>query len=269
MNHPADAARSNEQPVIAVRKVTKSFGAVPVLKGVSLDVQQGQVIAIIGPSGCGKSTLVRCVDQLEEIDSGSIWLDGTLLGYRKAGSRLRHLADRDIVKQRAQIGYVFQDFNLFPHFTVLQNITEGLVHVHRWTAKDADTRARELLALVGLSDKEKHYPVTLSGGQQQRVAIARALGPRPKVLLLDEPTSALDPELVGEVLAVIRDIAARGFTMVIVTHEMSFAREVADRVIFLDKGLIAEEGAPREVLDAPRSERLRAFLARYTTGAAT
>lgn len=255
---------SRPRPILELHAVRKAFGDNLVLDGISLSVLPGQVIAIIGPSGSGKSTLLRCIDQLEEIDGGAIYLDGELLGHRMHRGRLRRMREHEIAPQRSRLGYVFQNFNLFHHFTAERNITEALTRVHGYSATDARVRAHELLQQVGLGDKASAFPSALSGGQQQRTAIARALAHEPRILLFDEPTSALDPELVEEVLAVIRKLAAEGQTMVLVTHEMAFARDVADVVMFMDAGTIAEAGTPERIFGQPRSERLKAFLARYS-----
>ncbi len=248
--------------MVEVRSVHKSFGSLEVLRGVDLDVRAGEVTVVLGPSGSGKSTLLRTINHLEKVDSGWITVDGTLVGYRRSGDKLYELREREVLKQRTQIGFVFQNFNLFPHLTVLDNVIEAPVAALKRPRKDAVAAAEKLLARVGLSDKADAYPKQLSGGQQQRVAIARALALEPKLLLFDEPTSALDPELVGEVLDVIKDLAASGTTMIVVTHEIGFAREVADIVVFMDDGAIVEQGPPAEVLDAPRHERTRAFLSK-------
>ncbi|MFE0682129.1 amino acid ABC transporter ATP-binding protein [Streptomyces sp. NPDC058961] len=248
--------------MVEVRSVHKSFGYLEVLRGVDLDVRAGEVTVVLGPSGSGKSTLLRTINHLEKVDSGWITVDGTLVGYRRSGDKLYELREREVLKQRTQIGFVFQNFNLFPHLTVLDNVVEAPVAALKRPRKDAVAAAEKLLARVGLSDKADAYPKQLSGGQQQRVAIARALALEPKLLLFDEPTSALDPELVGEVLDVIKDLAASGTTMIVVTHEIGFAREVADTVVFMDDGAIVEQGPPAEVLDAPRHERTRAFLSK-------
>jgi polar amino acid transport system ATP-binding protein len=247
---------------VDVRGVHKSFGALEVLKGVDLTVRQGEVTVILGPSGSGKSTLLRTLNHLEKVDRGTIRIDGELVGYRRRGSVLRELRDREILRQRSKIGFVFQNFNLFPHLTVLENVTEAPVSAQRRDRTEVTAEARQLLDRVGVADKADQYPKQLSGGQQQRVAIARALALRPNVILFDEPTSALDPELVGEVLDVIRDLAGAGATLVIVTHEIGFAREVADTVVFMDDGVIVEQGPPRQVLDHPTHDRTRAFLSR-------
>jgi polar amino acid transport system ATP-binding protein len=248
-------------PLVHVRGLAKSFGSHRVLEDVDLDVAAGEVVVMLGPSGSGKSTLLRCINHLERPDAGFVQIGGELIGYRYAGGRLHELRPRAITKQRSRIGMVFQQFNLFPHRTVLANMIEAPVGVGGSSREEAVRVARELLERVGLSDKADAYPRQLSGGQQQRVAIARALAMRPEVMLFDEPTSALDPELVGEVLTVMRDLARSGMTMIVVTHEIGFAREVADQVVFLDQGRIVESGPPSAVLADPRHERARAFLA--------
>lgn len=248
--------------VLQVRNVHKRFGDHQALDGVSLDVPEGQVLAIIGPSGSGKSTLARCIHQLETIDSGSVYLDGELLGYEEHRGHLRPLPEKRVAEQRGRMAMVFQQFNLFAHWSVLRNITEAPVRVHRRSAGEVREEALKLLDRVGLRDKAEAYPRQLSGGQQQRIAIARALATQPRIMLFDEPTSALDPELVDEVLAVMRALAGSGRTMIVVTHEMAFARDVADRVIFMENGKIVEEGSPQEVFGNPKSARLRSFLAR-------
>jgi polar amino acid transport system ATP-binding protein len=248
--------------MVDVRGVHKSFGPLDVLRGVDLQVRAGQVTVILGPSGSGKSTLLRTINHLEKVSRGWISIDGELVGYRRSGGKLHELKEKEILKQRTRIGFVFQDFNLFPHLTVLENLVEAPVAALRRPRKAAEETARRLLDRVGLADKAGAYPRQLSGGQQQRVAIARALALEPKVLLFDEPTSALDPELVGEVLDVIKDLADTGTTMIVVTHEIGFAREVADTVVFMDGGVVVEQGPPAAVLDTPRHERTRAFLAK-------
>jgi polar amino acid transport system ATP-binding protein len=248
--------------MVLARRVRKSFGHVEVLSGVDLTVDRGQVVCLLGPSGSGKSTLLRCVNHLERIDGGEIWVNGHLVGYRRANGRKYELGPRQIAAQRRDIGMVFQRFNLFGHRTALENIMEAPVYVRREPATVARKRAVELLERVGLADRAGHYPAQLSGGQQQRVAIARALAMQPALMLFDEPTSALDPELVGEVLDVMRDLARDGMTMIVVTHEVGFAREVADSVLFMDGGVIVESGPPGEVLASPRHERTRAFLSK-------
>jgi polar amino acid transport system ATP-binding protein len=247
-------------PLVRVRGLRKSFGGTTVLDGIDLDVREGEVTVLLGPSGSGKSTLLRCVNHLEKPDAGFVEIAGDLVGYRRDGTRLRELPPRAVTRQRAQVGMVFQQFNLFPHLTVLENVTEAPVAVRGSSRPQAAARARELLERVGLGGREGAYPRQLSGGQQQRVAIARALAMDPRLLLFDEPTSALDPELVGEVLGVMQDLALSGMTMIVVTHEIGFARKVADTVVFLDGGRIVESGAPADVLTAPRHERARAFL---------
>ncbi|WP_030811526.1 amino acid ABC transporter ATP-binding protein [Streptomyces sp. NRRL S-337] len=248
--------------MVDVRSVHKSYGSLDVLKGVDLTVRPGEVTVVLGPSGSGKSTLLRTINHLEKVDGGSVSVDGALVGYRRSGNRLYELREREILKQRTGIGFVFQNFHLFPHLTVLANITEAPISALRRPKKEAEAAARALLDRVGLADKADSYPRQLSGGQQQRVAIARALALEPKLLLFDEPTSALDPELVGEVLDVIRDLARQGTTMIIVTHEIGFAREVADTVVFMDGGRIVEQGPPGQVLDHPRHERTASFLSK-------
>ena len=247
-------------PMIHAVDVWKSFGNLDVLKGINLEVAPGEVTCLIGPSGSGKSTFLRCVNHLEKITAGRLFVDGELIGYRERDGVLHEMSERDAAKQRRGIGMVFQNFNLFGHRTVLENIIEAPVQVKGENPQTAKARARELLAMVGLEAKADAYPIQLSGGQQQRVAIARAVAMDPKLMLFDEPTSALDPELVGEVLRVMRDLAAQGMTMLVVTHEMAFAREVADKVAFMAEGRIIEYGTPDEVLGNPREERTKAFL---------
>ncbi|MER8390606.1 amino acid ABC transporter ATP-binding protein [Mesorhizobium sp. M1340] len=254
---------AHDTPLVRARNVHKAFGPLEVLKGIDLDVAPGEVVVILGPSGSGKSTFLRCINHLEAIDQGSIEVDGEQIGYRLHNGRLDKLSDRAIAAQRRKIGMVFQQFNLYPHMTTLQNVIEAPVGVHRENRKEAIGYARELLTRVGLADKIDAYPRQLSGGQQQRVAIARALAIRPKLMLFDEPTSALDPELVGEVLSTMRDLAKQGLTMIVVTHEIGFAREAADRVVFMDDGNVIEAGPPDEVLAKPRHPRTRAFLSRF------
>jgi len=248
--------------MVTAEGVHKSFGRLEVLKGISLEVQPGEVMCILGPSGSGKSTFLRCINHLEKINSGRLWVDGELVGYRQAGDKLYELRDSEVCSKRAEIGMVFQRFNLFPHMTALENVTSGPVCVRNVPKGDARKRGRELLDRVGLADKVDSYPSQLSGGQQQRVAIARALAMQPKLMLFDEPTSALDPELVGEVLDVMRQLAGEGMTMVVVTHEIGFAREVGDALVFMDGGVVVESGPPREVLANPRHERTQAFLSK-------
>lgn len=242
--------------------IRKSYGNLEVLKGVDLTVGAGSVACIIGPSGSGKSTFLRCINHLEEINAGLLLVDGDFVGYRLQGNKLFELPPSAICKRRAEIGMVFQQFNLFPHMTVLENLIEAPVRVRKEAPAKAIIKANRLLERVGLADKRDAFPKQLSGGQQQRVAIARALAMNPKVLLFDEPTSALDPELVGEVLEVMKDLAREGITMVVVTHEIGFAREVADQLIFMDGGVVVESGDPREMIANPRSARTREFLAR-------
>jgi polar amino acid transport system ATP-binding protein len=248
--------------MVQAEQVCKDFGALQVLKGVTLSVDRGQVLVLVGPSGSGKSTFLRCINHLETVSAGRLYVDGQLVGYRESGGKLYEMSPREAAKQRRDVGMVFQHFNLFPHRTALDNVIEAPVHVKGAKKSQARNRARELLAQVGLSDKAEAYPAQLSGGQQQRVAIARALAMEPKLMLFDEPTSALDPELVGEVLAVMKKLATAGMTMVVVTHEMGFAREVADQLVFMDGGVIVESGAPREVLSNPQHERTKAFLSK-------
>jgi len=249
-------------PMVKAEGVHKSFGRLEVLKGVSLEVQPGEVMCMLGPSGSGKSTFLRCINHLEKVDAGRLSVDGELVGYRQRGDKIYELREREVSRKRAEIGMVFQRFNLFPHRTALQNVAEAPLVVHRENRAQAERRGRELLDRVGLADKLDAYPAQLSGGQQQRVAIARALAMRPKLMLFDEPTSALDPELVGEVLDVMRQLAREGMTMLVVTHEIGFAREAADTLVFMDDGAIVEAGDPREVLARPRQERTRAFLSK-------
>ncbi|MFT4081306.1 MAG: amino acid ABC transporter ATP-binding protein [Nocardioides sp.] len=253
---------TDPRPVLQVRGLRKTFGDREVLHGVDLTVHEGEVVVVIGPSGSGKSTLVRCVHQLESIQGGSMFLDGELLGYQQHRGGLRTLDPARVARQRRRMGMVFQQFNLFPHWTVLENIARPQVMVHGSTRDAAHARGRELLDRVGLGDKAHAHPRELSGGQQQRVAIARALAPHPRIMLFDEPTSALDPELVDEVLTVLRDLARVGMTMIVVTHEMAFARQMGDRVVFIDQGGIVEEGTAEQIFERPRTERLRAFLSR-------
>lgn len=246
--------------MVDARNVRKSYGANEVLKGVSLTVERGEVLCIIGPSGSGKSTFLRCLNHLESINGGRIYVNGELMGYRQSGKVLHEMKPKEIARQRQAIGMVFQRFNLFPHMTALQNVIEAPIGVAGVTEAEAKKLGAELLAQVGLADKGDHYPSQLSGGQQQRVAIARALAMKPKLMLFDEPTSALDPELVGDVLDVMKSLAKAGMTMIVVTHEMGFAHEVADKVVFIDKGQIVEMGTPKQVLDKPQEARTKAFL---------
>ena len=248
------------RPLVAIRSVSKNFGEFQALNRVSLDVGAGEVLCLIGASGSGKTTLLRCINQLTSIDSGGIWLDGELLGVREEGGRLHRLTERQIARQRLKTGMVFQRFNLFPHKTALENITEGPVQVQGRKPEEVRAEAMELLGRVGLVAKADAYPSQLSGGQQQRVAIARALAMKPMLMLFDEPTSALDPELVGEVLAVMKELARSGMTMMVVTHELGFAREVADTVVYMDHGAIVESGPAADVLGKPREVRTQSFL---------
>lgn len=249
-------------PVVRVRDITKSFGDTEVLKGISFDVARGEVICILGASGGGKSTLLRCLNFLERPDSGSVWIRDERVGFRFTGQYWRELNNRALAVQRQRVGMVFQRFNLFSNRTVLDNVVEGLVTVRGVPRKDAEAQGRALLERVGVLDRAEAYPAQLSGGQQQRVGIARAVALHPDVLLFDEPTSALDPELVGEVLSVMKSLAESGMTMLVVTHEIGFAREVADRVLFIDKGVIVEQGPPQKVLVDPAHDRTRQFLSR-------
>jgi polar amino acid transport system ATP-binding protein len=248
--------------MVRAEAVHKRFGRNEVLKGITLTVNSGEVMCLLGPSGSGKSTFLRCINHLEKINSGRLSVDGELVGYREGAGKLYELHERDVARKRQQIGMVFQQFNLFPHMTALENVTLAPVQVLKRGRDVAERRARELLERVGLSDKCDAYPVALSGGQQQRVAIARALAMDPKLMLFDEPTSALDPELVGDVLDVMRDLAHSGMTMIVVTHEIGFAREAADTVVFMDDGVVVESGPPAEVLGAPKHERTRSFLSK-------
>src|SRR2546423_6950661 len=241
--------------MVKAEGVHKRYGRLEVLKGITLEVQPGEVMCILGPSGSGKTTFIRCINHLEKIDSGRLWVDGELVGYRQAGEKIHELRESDVARKRAEIGMVFQRFNLFPHMTAVQNVIEAPIRVKNTRKREALTRGQELLERVGLADKVDEYPARLSGGQQQRVAIARALAMDPKLMLFDEVTSALDPELIKEVLDVMRDLAREGMTMIVVTHEMGFAKEVADRVVFMDGGVVVEEGPPAAVLDSPREER--------------
>ena len=248
--------------MVQAESVYKRFGRLEVLRGISLEVAPREVLCVIGPSGSGKSTFLRCVNHLEPINAGRLYVNGTLVGYAERAGRLHELAEREVCRRRAEIGMVFQRFNLFPHRTALENVMEGPVVVRKESKAEAAGHARALLDRMGLADKQDSYPSQLSGGQQQRVAIARALAMRPKLMLFDEPTSALDPELVGEVLDAMRVLAAEGMTMIVVTHEIGFAREVADSLVFMDNGVIVERGVPREVIANPQHERTRAFLSK-------
>ncbi|HEX3004283.1 MAG TPA: amino acid ABC transporter ATP-binding protein [Angustibacter sp.] len=253
---------AGEMPLVHALNVHKAFHGVEVLKGIDLDVSSGEVVCLLGPSGSGKTTFLRCINQLETIDGGRIWVDGDLMGYEERDGKLHHLSDKRIAAQRREIGMVFQRFNLFPHMTATENVMEAPVQVKGVGKAEARKQAIELLERVGMADRSHAYPSQLSGGQQQRVAIARALAMQPKLMLFDEPTSALDPELVGEVLTVMRELASDGMTMIVVTHEMSFARDVADRVVFMDGGVVVEQGDPRQVISNPQHARTRSFLQR-------
>jgi polar amino acid transport system ATP-binding protein len=248
--------------LVIAEDVHKYFGSNHVLRGISLEVARGEVLCLVGPSGSGKSTFLRCINHLEKINSGKIIVDGTLIGYREQNGKIYELKAREAATQRSGIGMVFQKFNLFPHMTALENVTAGLIRVQGVKESDAELEGRNLLARVGLADKFNHYPAHLSGGQQQRVAIARSLAMKPTLMLFDEPTSALDPELVGEVLDVMKELAASGMTMIVVTHEMGFAREVADSMVFMDGGIVVESGKPGELLSNPKQERTKAFLSK-------
>lgn len=246
--------------MVDARSVRKSFGSNEVLKGIDMQIGKGKVLCLLGPSGSGKSTFLRCINHLETINGGRIYVDGELMGYRQAGDVLHEMKPAQIARQRQRIGMVFQRFNLFPHLTALQNVMEAPVGVAKYSPEVARTAALELLEKVGLADRPDHYPSQLSGGQQQRVAIARALAMKPKLMLFDEPTSALDPELVGDVLDVMRDLANSGMTMIVVTHEIGFAREVADTVAFMDDGQVVESGPASQVIDNPQEARTKAFI---------
>lgn len=261
-SEPRTAAAADAVVMVQAENVHKAFGHLEVLRGVDLEVRAGEVCCVLGPSGSGKSTFLRCINHLEKINGGRIWVDGELVGYRERGGKLHELREKEVAARRRAIGMVFQRFNLFPHMTALENVIEAPVRVRRESRTQARERGVELLERVGLADKISTYPGQLSGGQQQRVAIARALAMRPKVMLFDEPTSALDPELVGEVLDVMKDLARDGMTMIVVTHEIGFAREVGDSLVFMDGGVVVESGTPREMIANPRHERTRAFLAK-------
>src|SRR5256714_1420141 len=248
--------------MVKAEGVHKRFGRNEVLKGIDINVARGDVMCLLGPSGSGKSTFLRCINHLEKIDAGRLTVDGELVGYDEVGGKLHELGERDVCAKRDEIGMVFQHFNLFPHMTALENVTLAPIKVLHASRDEARQRGRELLTRVGLGDKIDAYPVALSGGQQQRVAIARALAMRPKLMLFDEPTSALDPELVGDVLDAMRVLAKEGMTMIVVTHEMGFAREVADTVVFMDDGVVVESGVPSDVLSNPQHERTKAFLSK-------
>ena len=246
--------------MVDARAVRKSFGSNEVLKGITLQVEQGQVLCLLGPSGSGKSTFLRCINHLETINGGRLYVEGELMGFREGADAIYEMKPNAIAKQRSEIGMVFQRFNLFPHLTAIENVIEAPIGVKKLSKADATKKGLGLLASVGLSDKADHYPAQLSGGQQQRVAIARALAMEPKLMLFDEPTSALDPELVGDVLDVMRNLAKSGMTMIVVTHEIGFAREVADRVVFMDSGVVVEDGTPSQVIDKPQNSRTKAFI---------
>ena len=248
--------------MVKAEGVQKRFGRLEVLRGIDLEVRRGEVTCMLGPSGSGKSTFLRCINHLEKINAGRLSVDGELVGYRQSGAKLYELRENEIARKRAEIGMVFQHFNLFPHMTALENVTLAPIRVKGVPRSDARNRGQQLLQRVGLGDRLDTYPVALSGGQQQRVAIARALAMEPKLMLFDEPTSALDPELVGDVLDAMRQLARDGMTMIVVTHEMGFAREVADEVVFMDAGVVVESGPPADVLGSPRHERTRAFLSK-------
>ena len=256
------AVQETDRPMVQIRSVHKAFGDLEVLRGIDLDIPAGSVTVILGPSGSGKSTLLRSINHLEKLDSGSISVDGSLIGYKPRRGRLYELREKEILKQRSEIGFVFQNFNLFGHLTVLENVVEAPVSAQGRKRSEVEPLARQLLERVGVAEKAHDYPRRLSGGQQQRVAIARALALQPKLILFDEPTSALDPELVGEVLDVIVDLARSGTTLVVVTHEIGFARQVADTVVFMDEGRIIESGTPSAVIDNPQHERTRAFISK-------
>jgi polar amino acid transport system ATP-binding protein len=250
------------EAMVRAEGVHKRFGELEVLKGINLTVRRGEVMCLLGPSGSGKSTFLRCINHLEKIDAGRLWVDGELVGYRQHGDKLYELRESEVAVKRSEIGMVFQHFNLFPHMTALENIMEAPMLVKKRPRREVREAAQELLRIVGLEDRGGAYPAQLSGGQQQRIAIARALAMKPKLMLFDEPTSALDPELVGEVLDVMRRLANDGMTMVVVTHEIGFAREVGDTAVFMDGGVVLEAGPPREVFANPRHERTRAFLSK-------
>ncbi|GAB3138394.1 amino acid ABC transporter ATP-binding protein [Marisediminicola antarctica] len=249
-------------PMVRAEGVSKSFGSNEVLKGISLEVKRGEVLCLVGPSGSGKSTFLRCINHLEVVSAGRLSVDGELIGYREANGKLYELRPREAARQRRDIGMVFQRFNLFPHMTAMQNVMEAPLRVKGESKALAEQKASDLLDRVGLADRQDYFPAHLSGGQQQRVAIARALAMEPKLMLFDEPTSALDPELVGEVLDVMKGLAADGMTMIVVTHEMGFAREVADSLVFMDAGVVVETGDPAEVLANPQHQRTRAFFSK-------
>lgn len=250
------------EPLLKSERVHKSYGRLEVLRGVDLTLDHGQVLCILGPSGSGKSTFLRCINHLETINRGRLTVDGRMIGYKEVGTKLHHLPEADVCRQRAEIGMVFQGFHLFPHYTALENVMAGPRMVQRKSRPACEELARDLLARVALAEKADSYPSQLSGGQQQRVAIARALAMKPKLMMFDEPTSALDPELVGEVLETMKQLARDGMSMVVVTHEVGFAREVADQVAFMDEGVVVETGPPSQVIDNPVEERTRTFLSK-------
>ena len=258
----AAEAATGGRPMVKAEQVWKSFGKLDVLKGIDFEVMPQQTYVLLGPSGGGKSTLLRCINHLEKINAGRLWVAGELMGYRQRGDVLHEMKDKDVAKQRASIGMVFQRFNLFPHMTAIQNVMEAPIRVQHVAHKVADKEAEDLLRRVGLGEKLDTYPAQLSGGQQQRVAIARALAMQPKIMLFDEPTSALDPEMINEVLDVMVNLAKEGMTMIVVTHEMGFARKVAHRIIFMDEGRIVEEGDPQSFFSNPKEERTRTFLSK-------
>jgi polar amino acid transport system ATP-binding protein len=262
MNTPTDPEAYSADAIVRAEDVHKSFGHTEVLRGINLTVHPGKTVVLIGPSGSGKTTFLRCINHLEKIQRGRIYVGGQLIGYREQNGKLVEDSERNVAAQRARIGMVFQRFNLFPHMTALENIVEAPVHVKKMSKAEATEQARELLRKVGLADKAGRFPSQLSGGQQQRVAIARALAMDPMLMLFDEATSALDPELVGEVLKVMEQLAEEGMSMVVVTHEMGFARDVADRVVFMDGGVVCEEGPPAQIFEAPQQERTQNFLRR-------
>ena len=257
-----NAHTPTETPMVLADRVSKSFGSNEVLKGISLEVKRGEVMCLVGPSGSGKSTFLRCINHLEVVSAGRLSVDGELIGYRENNGKLYEMRPREAARQRRDIGMVFQRFNLFPHMTALQNVMEAPIRVKGLSKAAVESNARDLLARVGLAERADYYPAHLSGGQQQRVAIARALAMEPKLMLFDEPTSALDPELVGEVLDVMQGLARDGMTMIVVTHEMGFAREVADSLVFMDGGVVVESGNPVDVLENPQHARTQTFLSK-------
>jgi len=261
-SNPPSGVSQSEVPMVLADRVSKSFGTLRVLKGISLTVKRGEVMCLVGPSGSGKSTFLRCINHLEVLSAGQLSVDGELIGFRETAGKLYEMRPRDAARQRRDIGMVFQRFNLFPHMTALENVMEAPRRVKGQPKVQVEQLARELLGRVGLVDRADYYPAHLSGGQQQRVAIARALAMKPKLMLFDEPTSALDPELVGEVLDVMKGLASSGMTMIVVTHEMGFAREVADSLVFMDDGVVVESGDPREVIANPQHQRTQAFLSK-------